>query len=213
MELVIDNVRFELNSLSLGVLKLKHTICPEYLLSVKDKFDEATPITVKEAISQLSNLEQRRVALKLFSVDQIVRDIKSKEVSRTTLSKKYLWEDDSKGSHYEDTYILYSLDSGDLLSESRSPRTSSLYYLTFKDTSTDRNYLLWVDSSIFIGRTPDPIDAIAWSIQTTVPYNHVKAVIRQGDCILVETDPNVKLLSNPRHLTKEEYLTLLKLES
>jgi hypothetical protein len=58
----------------------------------------------------------------------------------------------------------------------------------------------------------DAIDAIAWTIQTNLKEGDIEKIIRQGDCILLKkkkgTETNVV-----RHLTSDEYRSLLVLES
>ena len=96
------------------------------------------------------------------------------------------------------------------------------HYLKFKDTSTDREYLLWVDCGNIIrmkseGKNDgnihvDAIDAIAWTIQTNLKKGDIEKIIRQGDCILLKRKEGVET-NIVRHLTGDEYRSLLVLES
>ena len=55
----------------------------------------------------------------------------------------------------------------------------------------------------------DAVHAIAWTIQTNVKVGGIEKIIRQGDCILIKKRPNA-LISNNRHLTKDEYIKLIR---
>jgi hypothetical protein len=98
------------------------------------------------------------------------------------------------------------------------------HYVRCKDTSTDREYLLWVDfDSVKItngfnyfdnkGFEVNSIMAIAWTIQTNVPVGNIEKIVRQGDCILIKPKGKYEPLSRERHLTEKEYRTLLVSES
>jgi hypothetical protein len=101
---------------------------------------------------------------------------------------------------------------------------ADVYYVKCKDTSTDREYLIWVDAD-GVNTTNggsrwdssntglNAINAIAWTIQVDVQKGEIDKIIRQGDCILVKPKADATILDTPRHLTGEEYLTLLVAES
>jgi hypothetical protein len=57
------------------------------------------------------------------------------------------------------------------------------------------------------------IEAISWTIQVDVEKGGIEKIVRQGDCILVKPKPDAEILNNPRHLTKDEYLSLIVAES
>jgi hypothetical protein len=57
------------------------------------------------------------------------------------------------------------------------------------------------------------IQAIAWTITTNVPKGHIEDIIRQGDCILIKPKGKYEPLVTARHLTEEEYKTLISAES
>jgi hypothetical protein len=63
-----------------------------------------------------------------------------------------------------------------------------------------------------IEKMVDPVEAIAWTFETQLAKGSIEAIIRQGDCILMRPsiDP---ILKQKRHLTGEEYRTLLRSES
>jgi hypothetical protein len=57
------------------------------------------------------------------------------------------------------------------------------------------------------------IDCIAWTIQTNIPEGKIEKIVRQGDCILIKPNGRYEVLNRVRHLTTEEYKTLLVAES
>jgi hypothetical protein len=103
------------------------------------------------------------------------------------------------------------------------------YYVKCKDTSTDREYLIWVDlNSVWNVKCENDkklnrwqfdidkinaIDCIAWTIQTDIPQGNIEKIVRQGDCIMIKPKGKYETLNKERHLSKEEYLELLVAES
>ncbi len=105
------------------------------------------------------------------------------------------------------------------------------HFVRFKDTSTDRKYMIWVDlRRVYetnkkkngqytwfnedVKKEINAIQCIAWTIQTNVAEGNIKEILRQGDCVFVKPiDSSKPLLNNPRHLTEKEYRKLLKAES
>jgi hypothetical protein len=98
------------------------------------------------------------------------------------------------------------------------------YFVKCKDTSTDRNYFIWIEpQSVYRTNTEkiweyelskiNAIQCIAWTIQTNVPQGKIEKIIRQGDCVLIKPKGKYEPLNTPRHLTENEYKTLLVAES
>jgi hypothetical protein len=97
------------------------------------------------------------------------------------------------------------------------------HFVKFKDTSTDREYMLWVDLESVKNTNgitrwhPNPrkvtaLDCIAWSIQTNLEKGNIKKIVRQGDCILIKPIKKAGV-GLTRHITSEEYINLLVAES
>lgn len=226
MKIVIDNVQLPFD-IGCRMLKMKHAECPYPQLA--EFWDDIEPYTFKD-IAKLQNMEQRRVGILCLGLERLISEVEPELMESETIHKTTTWIN-SKGVletvNFDDTYELYRVrgtyfDSG----FQRFQRASDVFYLQFKDTSTDRRYLLWVDfSGVWWTNNPQqsympnnaqitPIEAIAWSIMTTVPQGNIEKIIRQGDCILVKPiDATIPLLDSPRHLTGIEYMTLLKAES
>jgi len=215
MKLIISNQEFDVD-LGIKILKLNNLESPYSELS--EIWPNYNPITFKE-IAQIRNVELRRVALDHYGIERVDKEVNPTLVSEETVTKKTCWiNKDGKLEEFEysDTYMLYKVDKGVLDDTER-------FYLKFKDTSTNRYYLLWVDmDSIFKTNFneiyPDyskinAIHAIAWTIQTRVPNGQIEEIIRQGDCPLFKKKPETTLLRDYRHLTIEEYLKFLVAES
>jgi uncharacterized DUF497 family protein len=227
MEIVIKNVIFEFNT-ACAVLKLQNETPP--FAELEEFWDKIKPITFKE-IAELTNMEQRRIALGEFGIDRLVNEIKPKLLKKETINKKTIFIDtngEEKEHHFEDTYKLFKVDKEILFGGLSNWDKRDTYYVECKDTSTDRKYLIWVDiNSIYrtnsdnrwlsveeIEKKVTAIQAIAWTIQTNVPIGSIKRIIRQGDCILIEPKKKkYEPLNTLRHLTEKEYRKLLVLES
>lgn len=227
-KIVINNVIFDFD-FGCKVLKLKHKECPdkfETLSSFWDKIQEPTFVE----IAQLPNIEQRRVCIDALGLERLIKEVNPKLINSTTLKKSTTWVDENgelKTFEYDDTYELFEVD-GSVFSQGLSSwqKIANSYYVSFKDTSTDRRYLLWVEigdvyrtnlkSHLSIAdmiNSVDSIMAIAWSITTNVPLGSIEKIVRQGDCILIKTMGEFIPLTQPRHLTKKEYLELIVTES
>lgn len=231
---VVDNVEFD-HKVGMRVLRMKHREIPASIkgrhfvsgskvMETDKAWEEATPMSFAE-IGAIKNLEQRRIAFKYLDMEALVNGSKVKKEASETLKKKTTWvnpEGKLENHEFEDTYELWSIDATDLIGSNR--RSMRFYYVRMKDTSTDREYMIWVDrddvARVNNTNNPSPIACIAWTIQTTVPAASVKRIIRQGDCILVEPKAEHvekleknKAKAQQRHLTEQEYRKLLELES
>ncbi len=225
MKLVINNVEFPFD-LGCRVLKLKHKEdCP--MEQLEDFWNDIVPLSFNE-IARLNNLEQRRIGVLHLGLDKIVADVNPKLLSKKTLKKSTTWVD-TNGKlvehKFNDTYELYEVE-GSYFNEGLNGRgMESCHYVRCKDTSTDREYLIWVDlQSVY--RTNDlgdmwkfdkkkvnAIQCIAWTIQTDIPMGKIEKIIRQGDCIMIKPKGKYQSLGSARHLTEKEYKTLLVAES
>lgn len=219
MQIVISNQTFNYD-IGCKLLKSKHRTCP--LPELKKTWDDIQPATFKEVVS-IKNMEARRIGISILGIDNIVKELSSKTVNKKTLDKQTTWVD-SKGNlttkKYKDTYELFSVSRKHIIDD--NSRDEKLYYLRFKCTSTNREYLMWIDIDSVKDvikdsdrklTTLDAIDCIAWTIQTDIPKGEIKEIIRQGDCIMIRPKSEYTPLSQPRHLTRWEYLKLLEAES
>ena len=230
MKIVIENTKFDFN-VGCRLLKLKHEHSPYEQLN--DIWNDIQPMSFSE-IAQIENIEERRVAILCLGLERLSEQVKPKVLSKETIEKVSNFID-SNGNlvkeKYNDTYELCEV-KGEAFGSTRWGRTmEDCHFVRFKDTSTDRRYMIWVDlRSVYeTNRIKDggyfyfdaeakkrinAIQCIAWTIQTNVALGNVKEILRQGDCVFVKPiDSSKPLLNNPRHLTEKEYRKLLKAES
>jgi hypothetical protein len=226
MKIVIENVKFDFD-LGCKLLKLKHETSP--FPELNDFWNDIVPMTFKE-IAKLENLEHRRIGMVCLGLERMIKEVKPILVSTQSLNKTTTWinqKGELETKKFNDVYRLYKV-SGDYFNEGtqRYQQMTDSYFVKCNDTSTDREYYIWVDPSS-VNRTnnskvysfsykPDEItalQAIAWTIQTDVPQGNIEKIIRQGDCILIKTKGIFAKMDAPRHLTEQEYKTLLVAES
>lgn len=218
-KIIIDNVPFDYDN-GCAVLKMKHTECPfEELVEV---WDDIVPLTFQDIATKINNLEQRRIAISYLGLENLQKQVSPVLVGKETIRKTTTWVTAEGGIEtkvYDDTYELYAVKGkklGEGLDSWRTP--TDVHYVKCKDTSTDREYFIWVEEANII-RTNDypeninPIMAIAWTFTTIVPEGSIERIIRQGDCILIKHIEGTKMLNTARHLTEIEYRTLLEQES
>lgn len=226
MKIVINNVPFSFD-MGCKVLKLRGGECP--FNELESFWEDIIPATFEE-IAKLENLEQRRIGMLNFGLERLTKEINPKLLSSKTIKKKNTWVNENGELvefEFDDTYELYEV-SGSHFSKGLSgfQRMENCYYVKCKDTSTDREYLIWVDlrdvyntnfGTTFQWRENiskiDPIHCIAWTIQTDVPENKIEKIIRQGDCILIKPKGDYIPENRPRHLLKSEYLKYIVAES
>jgi len=226
MKIVINNIQFDYN---LGCRLLKSKYKDQPFGNLKDIWNDIQPITFKEIATDIINIEQRRVAIGCLGLEEIAKEVNPTLIGSETISKQTTWvtqEGDLVNHSFDDTYSLYKIDGKQWSAGTAANYyADDVYFLKFKDTSTDREYMLWVDASD-VRRTNNasgrsnwtmdgkitPIQAIAWSFQTKVPRGGIEKIVRQGDCIMIKKKTDV-MDGDVRHLTEEEYRTLLELES
>lgn len=226
MKIVIDNVKFDYN-VGCRLLKLKYNECPMGALS--DIWDDIVPMTFKDIAKDIKNLEERRVAISCLGLERLYDEVKPTLIKKETMMKETTWVN-SKGElevlKFKDTYELYKVD-GKVWTEGvelKWQTPEDVFFVKFKDTSTDRNYMIWVDKrSVYLTNKPNewfdreksqitPIQAIAWTIQTNIAVGGIEKIVRQGDCVLIKKKENAEV-SGVRHLTEQEYRELLVAES
>jgi hypothetical protein len=227
-KLVLDNVAFDFD-LGCKVARLKYDECPEQFKSLESFWNDIVPANFSD-IAQLPNLEQRRIGIRALGLDRLVKEVNPKLLNSTTLKKSTTWVNENgelESFEYNDTYELYEV-KGDVFNQGLDSwqKMVDCHYIKCKDTSTDREYLIWVDlRSVYRtnfdnwynaeehNKKINSIMAIAWTITTNVPKGHIEDIIRQGDCILIKPKGEYEPLVTARHLTEEEYKTLISAES
>ena len=209
MKIIIENVIFPYE-IGCRLLKLKYKKCPYW--NLKKDWNNTKPFSFEE-ICKIKNIEHRRIAILYLGIERLIKEVKPTLVDKKVISKSTTWvseDGDLIEREYKDTYELYKVDSSYFnkdISESYI-KMNDCHFVKCKDTSTDREYLIWVD----VPSNFTAIEAIAWTIQTNLPEGNIESIIRQGDCILLKAK-NINKKSYIRHLTGKEYKKLLILES
>ena len=224
MHIIINNQKFPYD-MGCRLLKLKHKDSP--MAELEDIWNDIVPLTFKE-IAKLPNLEQRRVGILCLGLERLASEVQPKLLSKKTLKKSTTWVDvngELVTTKFNDTYELYEV-SGEYFNEGLQGwnKMANAYFIKLKDTSTDRNYFIWIEpQSVYRTNNENlweydikkinAIQCIAWTIQTNVPQGSVEKIIRQGDCVLIKPNGKYKPLGSARHLTEKEYKELLVAES
>ena len=221
MKIVIQNRVFPYD-LGCRVLKMKNkNVCP--FEELEDVWDKILPLEFGD-IARIENIEMRRIAFLYYDLEKLVKEVNPTLLESETIEKETTWVNENGElvhKTFSDTYELYEVKAEHLFRG--FARRELFHYIKFKDTSTDREYMIWVDlrsvtrtnsTKSFIPEI-NPIQCIAWTITTNVPKGRIKEIIRQGDCILIKPKRGTELLSSveTRHLTEKEYRELLTTES
>lgn len=226
MKIIIENLPFPYD-LGCKLLKLKHKDCP--FDEISDIWDDIIPLTFKD-IAKFENLEQRRVGIICLGLERLVSEVNPILVNKKTLKKQTTWineQGELVTKKFNDTYELYKVE-GKYFSEGVKnswQRAEDVYYVKCKDTSTDRDYMIWVDvKNVYVVNNQtdrwnfdikkvNAIQCIAWTIQTNIPEGSIEKIIRQGDCVLIKPKKDYQTLNGARHLSEVEYKELLVAES
>ena len=228
-KLVLNNVAFDYD-LGCKIARLKYgDECPKVLSPLADFWNDIIPATFSD-IARLENLEQRRIGIGALGIDKLISEVNPILIDKRTLDKTTTWvngEGKLETIEYKDTYELYQV-KGEVFSQglSRGQTMEDSFYVKCKDTSTDREYLIWIEpQSVFRTNREgwyqrgerhkelNAIECVAWTITTNVPQGNIEKILRQGDCIMIKPQGNYQLLGTPRHLTQVEYETLIVAES
>lgn len=225
MKIIINNTQFSYD-IGCRLLKLKHDVCP--MSELEDIWDDIVPMTFKE-IAMFKNIEERRIAILCLGLERLISEVKPKLIDTKTIKKTTTWvgnDGELIKMKFNDTYELYEVD-GEYLNEGLNSKWNKIdnsYYVKLKDTSTDRNYFIWIEPrSVYLTNNENSygfkiekinaIQSIAWTIQTNVPVGSIEKIIRQGDCVLIKPKGKYTPLSSERHLTEKEYRKLIVAES
>lgn len=228
MKIIISNQEFGYD-IGCRLLKLIHKVSP--FQELDDIWEDIIPLTFKD-ISQLVNLEQRRIAFLHYGLERLVKEVKPELIDKKTIKKKTIWVN-NKGEFVEkkfnDTYELFKVSGkyfDDRKRQEWEREPDDVHFVKCKCTSTDREYMIWVDLRSVANtngqgwnydiKKINAIQAIAWTIQTNIPEGNIEKIVRQGDCVLIKPTryfSSDMVSDNVRHLTEKEYRKLLVSES
>lgn len=233
MKILINNVSFDYNT-GCRLLKLKYDECPN-TIDLQDIWEDIVPMTFKEIATTLKNIEQRRVAIQCLGLERLTNEVEPVLINTKSIKKTTAWVNPNGElvtKKFTDTYELYKV-KGEMINQgiegNRWNKLNDVHFVKCKDTSTDRDYFIWVDAqSVYqvnndrkwlssdedYGVQINAIQAIAWTIQTNVAKDNIEKIVRQGDCIMIKKKlPTETIGDTLRHLTEVEYLELLVAES
>ena len=230
-KIVIENITFDLE-LGKRLLKLKYNTCP--FSELENEWDNIQPISFAE-IAELDNLEERRVGVLCLGIERLAEQVNPTLLHKAVVKKTNTVVNE-KGEletyDFKDVYELFEVN-GEVFNKNQKNswnRMRDCHFVKCKDTSTNREYMIWVDiASVFLTNSEaksyydeerdknkvNAVQAIAWTIQTNIAKGDIKKIVRQGDCVLIKPKNKKDLitLSHPRHLTEKEYLSLMVAES
>jgi len=189
---------------------ITHDSMKEFAEHVQPIWEDIKPLTTTEAFAE-RNIEQRRLIFSCIGIEAMFKQMEPELVDRQEIDfKNKRWDKDDKPyfENIKDVYELYKIKGDKLFPEDTDWRrqNSDTYAVRCWCTTTGREY--WIYVPLWEGQKNDAISAIAWTMQITI--SHPEYIVRQGDIIIAKASENSTEYSRPRHLTKEEYLTLLQ---
>lgn len=206
--IIINSREFDFD-IGCKLLKVKYKECP--FPEIIDIWNDIIPAEFKD-VALISNVELRRVAIEILDITKVIDELDATLINKGSINRKNKWKID-KNEYLEyfvtENYSLYKLSDSAVLTLGLWI-WQSYYFLKFKDTSTDREYILWVDNI-----QNDAIASIANTFKTKVKENCIDKIVRQGDCMRIKINKPIdeSLLSFERGLTKDEYINLVVNES
>jgi hypothetical protein len=189
---------------------------------VQECWDTIEPVTVEEAL-KVANTEERRTYFDAIGIEKLFKGLDPKLLDRQVLKKnRTRWDDEfNEYTHtFEDVYELYQIDGKKLYDKDRwGNEPAPIFAVRCWCTTTNREYWLYVPREATLGDNwwhgnkepePDAIRAIAWTVRVSI--TDPEKIYRQGDIIVVKESPT-SVETNPYHLTKEQYLSLMTSET
>lgn len=190
---------------------------------VESVWEEIIPVTVEEAL-KLPNTEDRRTYFDAIGIEKLFKQLKPTLLDKKVIKKKRARWDDSNVQYeykFEDVYELYQIEGKLLFEKDRwGNDPQPVYAVRCWCTTTNREYWIYVNSQAATGLSWrndyatvefDAIRAIAWTVRIDV--SNPERIYRQGDIIVTKLSEQSQDLLSPRHLTKDEYLSLMYSET
>ena len=150
MKILINNVSFDYNT-GCRLLKLKYDECPN-TIDLQDIWEDIVPMTFKEIATTLKNIEQRRVAIQCLGLERLTKEVKPVLINTKSIKKTTAWVNPNGElvtKKFTDTYELYKV-KGEMINQgiegNRWDKLNDVHFVKCKDTSTDRDYFIWVDA-------------------------------------------------------------------
>jgi len=183
-------------------------------------------VSIQDALIQ-ENTEDRRVYFDAIGIEKLFKSLDPTLLDKQTIKKKRTRWDDEFNEYiheFEDVYELYEIDAKKMFTTDRwgnEPR-DHIYAVRCWCTTTNREYWLYVPRWAALGESwwsssegatkasADAIRAIAWTVRISI--TDPEKIYRQGDIIVVK-ESSTSVETNPYHLTKEQYLSLITSET
>jgi len=202
----------------------KHPSLEEFYNFVAEMWDDIKEVTVKEAL-QLKNTEDRRTYFDCIGPKRMFEQVDAKMLDRQVIKKKRArWDDKNTEYEYEfeDVYELYKIPYTELFEKPKETwmRQDDIFVVRCWCTTTGREYWLFVPENGCCEReytedgtkvTYSAIGAIAWTIRTNI--SKPERIYRQGDIIVVKASKDSVVSGWARHMSKEDYLSLMYSET
>jgi hypothetical protein len=192
---------------------------------VQECWNKIEPVTVEEAL-KIANTEERRTYFDAIGIEKLFKSLDPKLLDRQVVKKsRTRWDDEFKEyTHtFEDVYELYEIEATKMFKTDKwgNPPYQNIYAVRCWCTTTNREYWLYVPREAALGNRwwsssddektqPDAVRAIAWTIRISI--TNPEKIYRQGDIIVVK-ESSTSVETNPYHLTKEQYLSLMTSET
>lgn len=180
---------------------------------IEESWNDIPEITVSMAFAE-KNIEVRRLYFKAIGVIDLFKELKPVLIDKQTLEKEgisWLENNTEVSKTMKDEYELYEIEGSRLFPEEKSEwrvQNATIYAVRCWCSTTSREYWIYVPSNI--GRNKDAIEAIAWTVQLNI--TEPEYIYRQGDVILAKHS-STSQECRPYHLSKVQYIKLLKSES
>jgi hypothetical protein len=175
-------------------------------------WDISKPYTYSEAFG-ITNAEARATVFSVINVDEMVNNLGTTRIKTSGIDLVNRTYNTVTGTHEDNEFTqIYELHqvNGSKLGLS----TNELYAIKCWCTSTDQVHWLWTSAEM--GRTGDPLAAIADCCKYYVGMQgKITHIIRQGDVFLFEmSEPYIPTADEEVcSSTKDEYFKLLKSQS
>lgn len=174
------------------------------------------PVKIGDVIQFSENTDTRRELFQFFPTRMMFQDA---EVVHNTMRITEQVEQDGSTRTVENVYKLVRKKTADLLNLKHNERIDAtreyIYAVKVECVTTGKTYFLMVDSRAEFCQPGkfNAAAAIAWT--ALCPITNPKGLIRQGEVMLFEKGPDSKILpfDKRKHLTEEEYFSLLKYQS
>lgn len=175
---------------------------------ITETWNRVKPMTAKEALTRYPNMEQRMIALRYIGAEGMIKELNAELLDEKTITKKQeetvflgegqpdhkkhkdasLWTKRIK--EYDDTYKLYRIHTDEINSEDSGRANIEFEYIYIcgmKDTSTDREYYIFVDPEV-VEEEKDAIKAIASTLRVVDEEGNLSSPLSKEDYFALRSE-------------------------